>query len=877
MEKQFEFIVEQAKKYQAYVDTPTALFDDLNSLPHDVLLDILNDYGDLTKFQPVNFLRASIARKLLRQEIINQDSIEQIKQHIRDKDTAYFSDLPVEYLQLLNDYQINERDIFASWQVHWRVLFPFFFRGELRKTTSLYLAEICQQLTKDLNLVDYTDVYNDFSGANNFGDTRCWLALYTIRMGSHQDAYQFFVDLAASPVAGCVAGFRLNNQKGSAEQLQTVTSYTEVLSVLASLKAHIVQLNEQKRGFFKCSPGEQAFKWEEFYRDNCIAINFSHFDLGDLKQYESRESLNLTVKLPANDKRNKQIKNLWLFKNVHRGDIVFISKGRSICLGIGVIDSDYYYEERQDGFNHRLKVKWLTDKTYHYQADKLKGYKFLFAMDTFNTTVVEQFILAEYVKQYPELRVVFAEYHLIEDNVTPENELISLPSTRELVPQPENQTANYWWLNANPKIWSISQCEVGDIQTYTTHNEAGNKRRIYRYFEEVQVGDKIIGYESSPSKRITAILEITKGIFTDEEARECIEFQIDEKIEYPISWNDLKEIPLLQKSEVFINNQGSLFKLTKEEYDILRDIIDDKNITTDNLKEYKPYSFINDIDKPLIPQEQFDNAIRLLTRKKNMILQGPPGVGKTFIVKKIAYEMMGEENDLCIEMVQFHQSYSYEDFIQGYRPTESGRFELKNGVFYNFCQRANAHPNKKYFFIIDEINRGNLSKIFGELMMLIETDKRGQLLSLNYGSTDSERFGVPSNVYIIGTMNTADRSLAIVDYALRRRFAFITLVPCLDERFRNLLVNDQGIAPALVNHIIQQLTHINQKIRKDPNLGVGFEIGHSYFCTSREEGLSPIQWWHDIVEYELKPLLEEIWFDDLTQVDELVTLLYFKG
>ena len=220
-------------------------------------------------------------------------------------------------------------------------------------------------------------------------------------------------------------------------------------------------------------------------------------------------------------------------------------------------------------------------------------------------------------------------------------------------------------------------------------------------------------------------------------------------------------------------------------------------------------------------------------------------------------------------MVQFHQSYSYEDFIQGLRPTQKGSFDLRDGIFYSFCQRALAHPDRPFFFIIDEINRGNLSKIFGELMMLIEADKREEkyALKLTYAEDEESRFYVPENLYIIGTMNTADRSLAMVDYALRRRFAFVTLNPDFGDNFRSFL-SVKGLSDNMVEHICYSVTKVNDIIREDVNLGEGFQIGHSYFCTFRENE-DENNWWKDILDFELKPLLEEIWFDDSAKVSEV--------
>jgi 5-methylcytosine-specific restriction protein B len=492
-----------------------------------------------------------------------------------------------------------------------------------------------------------------------------------------------------------------------------------------------------------------------------------------------------------------------------------------------------------------------------------------------------------YENEWKIFKEKFEKYNLTNELIIPEekfqsllNRTIQVKENRDVElpkdtsPEPDDDI-NYWWINANPKIWSISKHKVGEKQTYTTHNEKGNKRRIYKHFEATKQGDRMIGYESSPTKQIKAIYEITQGIHNTVNGEE-IEFELIEKLEIPIHWNDLKNNPSLQACEVFINNQGSLFKLTEEEYDVIREIIDNKNIITEKLLQsdnVKKYKFSEDPDKPFISEKDFLNTVSLLKRKKNIILQGPPGVGKTFIARKLAYEIMKQVKDTNIEMVQFHQSYSYEDFIQGLRPTKKGSFDLRDGIFYSFCQKALAHPERPFFFIIDEINRGNLSKIFGELMMLIEADKRKEkfALKLTYAEDEEDRFYVPDNICIIGTMNTADRSLAIVDYALRRRFAFVSLQPDYGTNFRSFL-GDKGMSEGMVEHICSSLTKLNTKIKDDLNLGEGFQIGHSYFCTfinNEDEN----EWWADILNFELKPLLEEIWFDDLSKVTEIIKQL----
>lgn len=278
-------------------------------------------------------------------------------------------------------------------------------------------------------------------------------------------------------------------------------------------------------------------------------------------------------------------------------------------------------------------------------------------------------------------------------------------------------------------------------------------------------------------------------------------------------------------------------------------------------KTYPPYTKEDFLSEVFMPEEEYDKLSGILRIKKNIILQGAPGVGKTFVAKRIAFSMMGVKDVERVMMVQFHQSYSYEDFILGFRPSTDG-FELKRGAFYNFCKKAEIDGDNDYFFIIDEINRGNLSKIFGELFMLIENDKRGVSLQLLYSD---EKFSVPKNIYIIGMMNTADRSLAMLDYALRRRFAFFEIKPGFTtdgfREYRMSLENEK------FDKLIACVESLNNVISNDESLGDGFCIGHSYFCNLLPDTIDD-QVLSGIVEYELIPLLKEYWFDEPTKVKD---------
>lgn len=419
----------------------------------------------------------------------------------------------------------------------------------------------------------------------------------------------------------------------------------------------------------------------------------------------------------------------------------------------------------------------------------------------------------------------------------------------------------YWWLNANPKIWSFSNLQTSHVQEYTLFNENGNKRRVFQNFVDARAGDLVIGYESNPVKQVVALAKVSAA---NDGKKIC--FEKTESLVNPIDYRTLKECPELEQMEFFQNPNGTFFKLTKDEYEFIMDMIREENPLTskDMNTSYTKKDFLSEV---YMNENQYDRLSGVLLNKMNLILQGAPGVGKTFTAKRLAYSLMGEKDDSRIEFVQFHQNYSYEDFVMGYRPSGDS-YELKYGIFYQFCKKAENQPDKKFFFIIDEINRGNLSKIFGELLMLIEKDYRGTKATLAYNGMP---FSVPKNLYIVGMMNTADRSLAMIDYALRRRFSFFEMAPAFESKgFKEY---QHSLDNRTFNELISEIVKLNGEISRDKSLGKGFCIGHSYFCGKTKETCTN-EWMQSVVNYDILPMLSEYWFDDDTKVQRWDHILH---
>ena len=284
-----------------------------------------------------------------------------------------------------------------------------------------------------------------------------------------------------------------------------------------------------------------------------------------------------------------------------------------------------------------------------------------------------------------------------------------------------------------------------------------------------------------------------------------------------------------------------------------------------NLVQVHSYSIDNIVaDGCFLDRNEVKKILQRLRDKKNLILQGSPGTGKTWLARRLAYALVGEKDDSKVRAVQFHPNLSYEDFVRGWRPSGDGQLGLVDGPFMEMIDSAKKDPEANYVIVVEEINRGNPAQIFGEMLTLLEADKRepGEALALTYRKDAEERVYIPENLHLIGTMNLADRSLAMVDFALRRRFAFVTLEPVLGAPWSDWVQTNCNVDPEVLLMIGNKLNALNRTLSDDVNLGPHFQVGHSFVTPSANSRISDSQeWFRHVVETEIGPLLDEYWFD----------------
>lgn len=582
--------------------------------------------------------------------------------------------------------------------------------------------------------------------------------------------------------------------------------------------------------YWLIAPGRGADLWGEWLHDGVMSIGWE--EVGSLGEFEAKSEVVDALKTAYPDEGASTVGYmLWAFgRGIKTGDVIFAKRGRSQVLGWGLVTSSYQYEPSRPRHPHVRKVDWKSSDEFPVPD----SYEAMLPLKTLTPMGDKPEFLDAMSNVYSDIPGLEAD---------------------------DDGVQRKWWLNANPAQWDPAAFPIGHEEFYTPYNKQGTMRRLPQAFKNAKPGDTILIYVTSPQRYLWGIATVTAGL-QDTDQQE-LRFRLETQFDRRVPLEEMKAETGLAQCVPLIQPQGSLFPLTSDEFRILKALAE-RNPVIEPSPQYIRKDALNDL---FMSGEKLDRIVSLLKRKRNVILQGAPGTGKTFVARRIAYLVMGVKDPTRAPMMQFHQSTSYEDFIQGYRPDGKGGFTLKDGTFYEFCRWAILQPDQPFVFIIDEINRGNLSKVFGELMMLIEADKRDAsfAVQLGYSTEEEDLFYVPPNVYLLGTMNTADRSLSLVDFALRRRFAFVELAPGFDSPEFESCLAAQGVSATSVGEIRRRMNQLNEYIMQDVhNLGRGFCIGHSFFVAT-EPVTDEAQWLDDIIEYEIVPLIEEYWVDDEKQ------------
>lgn len=587
------------------------------------------------------------------------------------------------------------------------------------------------------------------------------------------------------------------------------------------------------------APGEGAKYWDEFRDAGIMAIGWDEIgnplDCKSKKDIKNRMAEAYGVKNPSQD-----VSTVWSFiSEVKPGDIVYAREGLKRVTAKGVVTSGCRYDEGRETYKTVRDVDWTPIEPVEVEG-------------TFSRTTLSE--LTETTSVHA------SELDDLVSGAAPLPPTDSV-STPPVAPPDDSGDAPgaYWWLNANPKVWSFSDIGVGEEQSYTFLTERGNPRRIHENFVAAQKGDLVVGYETTPVKKALCLCRVSRS-----NDGQSLYFEKIRDFAEPVPYGEMKQDGVLADMQFMKQPNGSLFKLTHEQFERVLELAGEDDGPATPVSDAEPYTdddFLHNADtgKVYVTADELATMKRLLEHKRNLILQGAPGTGKTFCAKRLAWAMMGEQDKSRIEFVQFHQNTTYDDLMAGYRPADGGGYEPVEGTFLRFCDRAAKDPDHKWFFIIDEINRANISKVFGEMLMLIEKDHRGESVRL---PVLQRAVSVPDNVYIIGMMNTADRGLALIDYALRRRFAFFEMKPAFaNDEFQ------QDLAAAGNDRLVElarRVEALNTVIASDPAFGPGFCIGHSYFCLGESVGDDAVR---DVIEFELAPLLREYWFDDAARAD----------
>ena len=638
---------------------------------------------------------------------------------------------------------------------------------------------------------------------------------------------------------------------------------------------------EQERGYWLYVPGEGAGKWEEFRTAGIMALNWDR--IGDPTSYPDEEAVIEALEAGYGDWGGRPTGAAGMIRDFTRtmrpGDVVYARRGPTEIIGRGVVRSEFRYDDARPAYRCVRDIEWTHVGSW--LLDRRVG-----AVSLQRVTENTSYNPAQLESLFRDRNASGASTASARAQGVGDSNQAKKHELQHWLYTPGEGAAR-WEEFRTAGIMALNWDRVGDLASfpdkeslldalYTHYGDWGGRPRkaadsVWDYIHAMKPGD--IVYVRRSFNEIVG-RGVVRSDYRYDEDRSSFRAVRD------VEWTHVGSWPLEQRiGRLMLQRLTENTKYTPDQLNALIGIedshssasVDERRGNNDLDEADEHYTSADFLDEVFLSPEDLEQMLGLLRRKKNLILQGAPGTGKTFAAKRLAYALMGQTDDSRVEVVQFHQSTAYEDVVVGLRPTAEGGFAAAEGVFARFCRRAAADPGRDYVFIIDEINRANISKAFGELLMLIEAEHRGEALRL---PVSGELLSVPKRLHIIGMMNTADRGLALIDYALRRRFAFFEMRPALDHP--GFLRHVEAVGSSRLEALVDVVRRLNQRIAEDEALGPGFQIGHSYLCLPAADPENPAGADADVasvVRYELAPLVREYWFDNPAAMDESIHAL----
>ena len=635
---------------------------------------------------------------------------------------------------------------------------------------------------------------------------------------------------------------------------------------------------KQERGYWLYVPGEGAGKWDEFRTAGIMALNWDR--IGDPTSYPNEEAVIEALEAGYGDWGGRPTGAAGMIRDFTRtmrpGDVVYARRGPTEIIGRGVVRSQFRYDDARPAYRCVRDIEWTHVGSW--LLDRRVG-----AVSLQRVTENTSYNPAQLESLFRDRNASGASTASARAQGVGDSSQAKKHELQHWLYTPGEGAAR-WDEFRTAGIMALNWDRVGDLASfpdkeslldalYTHYGDWGGRPRkaadsVWDYIHAMKPGD--IVYVRRSFNEIVG-RGVVRSNYRYDEDRSSFRAVRD------VEWTHVGSWPLEQRiGRLMLQRLTENTKYTPDQLNALIGIedshssasVDERRGNNDLDEADEHYTSADFLDEVFLRPEDVEQMLGLLRRKKNLILQGAPGTGKTFAAKRLAYALMSQTDDSRVEVVQFHQSTAYEDVVVGLRPTAEGGFAAAEGVFARFCRRAAADPGRDYVFIIDEINRANISKAFGELLMLIEAEHRGEALRL---PVSGDLLSVPKRLHIIGMMNTADRGLALIDYALRRRFAFFEMRPALDHP--GFLRHVEAVGSSRLEALVDVVRRLNQRIAEDEALGPGFQIGHSYLCLPAAGPENPAGTDADVtsvVRYELEPLVREYWFDNPSAMDESI-------